>query len=293
MRRAALIYNPKAGRRGRGLAAVVAALRQSGFAAEPMATGFPGAATEIAREQAAGGESEVVFTLGGDGTVREAAAGLLGTDVPLGILPGGTVNLLGRTLGLPRDPTAAAHASGTLVPRDLDVGLAGGHPFLMMVSIGLDADLLSNLDLRLKRWLGQVGIGLQGLARWWGYGYPTLEIEVDGERLTGSFATVANIPFYGGPFRMAPDARPDDGRLDLMLFQGYGRRAALSFVHDLVRGTHTRRPDVIVRPVREVLFHGGEAMALQVDGDAARQSCPVAVRLAPEKLRVLVPGERT
>lgn len=291
MRRAALIYNPKAGRRGRGLSAIVAALSQSGFEVEPIATGFPGAATGIAREQAAGGENEVVFTLGGDGTVREAAAGLLGTEVPLGILPGGTVNLLGRALGLPRDPQVAARASGALVPRALDVGLAGGHPFLMMVSIGLDAQLLSSLDLRLKRWLGQLGIGLQGLAHWWGYGYPALEVEADGERLAGSFAVVANIPFYGGPFRMVPGARPDDGHLDLMLFQGYGRRATLSFVHDLVRGTHTRRPDVIVRPVHEVAFHGGEAMALQVDGDAARQACPVAVRLAPEKLWVLVPGD--
>lgn len=290
MRRAALIYNPKAGRRGRRLDAVVEALRQSGFAAEPLATSFPGAATGIAREQAAGGQVEVVFALGGDGTLREAAAGLLGTEMPLGILPGGTVNLLGRSLGLPRDAVEAARTSGGLVPRDFDVGLAGDYPFLMMVSIGLDAELLANLDLRLKRWLGQVGIGLQGLAQWWGYGYPRLEIEADGERLAGSFATVANIPFYGGPFRMVPGARPDDGRLDLMLFQGQGRLATLSFLRDLLRGTHARRPDVVLRPVHEVLFHGGETLALQVDGDACRQGCPVAVRLAPQKLRVLAPA---
>src|SRR6185295_10693296 len=67
---------------------------------------YPGHATELAREQ--GRELEVVFVFGGDGTMREAAAGLLGSPAALGLIPGGTVNVLGLSLGLPREPVAAA-----------------------------------------------------------------------------------------------------------------------------------------------------------------------------------------
>jgi diacylglycerol kinase (ATP) len=126
MRRAALIYNPTAGRQrhARVLDAVLANLRQGGFDVEPVLTGGPGQATRLAREQAEG-RAEAVLAFGGDGTVREGAAGLLGTDATLGILPGGTVNVLARSLGLPRDPVAAARLLGRLKVQKLDVGLVG------------------------------------------------------------------------------------------------------------------------------------------------------------------------
>jgi diacylglycerol kinase (ATP) len=242
----------------------------------------------LARAAAAEG-MQAVFALGGDGTVRETAAGLLGSEVPLGILPGGTVNVLARALGLPRDAVTAARRSGALVPRALDVGLAGSQPFLMMVSAGLDSHLLSHLDLRLKRWLGQAGIGLQGLSDWWRYPYPPLQLEADGVLHQASFAAVSNIPLYGGTFRLAPAALPDDGKLDLVLFRGSGRRATLRFVLALARGAHVGRQDVTVLQVREVTIRGPEGTPFQVDGDAAAERCPVTIRLAEERLHVLVP----
>ncbi len=104
MRPAGLIYNPAAGRHqlGQRVPALLEALGASGFAAQALPTSGPGNATRIARDRAAAGD-EVVFAFGGDGTVREAAAGLLDSTTALGILPGGTTNVLARALRLPLD----------------------------------------------------------------------------------------------------------------------------------------------------------------------------------------------
>ena len=290
MRRAALIYNPRSGRQrhARVLDAILAVLRAGGFAVDPVPTAFPGEATELARERSR--EAEVVFAFGGDGTMREAAAGLLGAPAALGVLPGGTANLLARALGLPPDPVKTAGVLVRLQARPLDVGLAGEHPFLMMASAGLDASTLAVLDTRLKWRFGKSAIVYQGVCEWWRYPYPQLAITADGEPLTATFAAVLNIPFYGGSFRLAPAARPDDGWLDLVAFRGTGRAATLAFILDLLRSAHLRRRDVEVRRVREAVFAAPAGAPAQIDGDVCQERLPLAVRLAPQRLLVLAPG---
>jgi diacylglycerol kinase family enzyme len=161
----------------------------------------------------------------------------------------------------------------------------------MMVSAGLDARVLSVLDTGLKRRFGQAGILFQGLAEWWRYPFHDLTLTADGRPLAATFAAVANIPLYGGPYRLVPDARPDDGRLELLLFRG-GRAATLAFAADLLRGgRHIRRRDVTVVSVQEVILEGPPGLAAQVDGDLCREALPVTIRLARETLRVLAPPE--
>jgi diacylglycerol kinase (ATP) len=294
VRRVALIHNPAAGQtrrlgqRGRGLDALLDTLRAAGAEVELRPTAGPGDATELARAAAAAG-FEAVFALGGDGTVREVATGLLGSGVPLGILPGGTVNLLAQALGLPGDPLAAAALLPRLTPRRLDVGLAGATPFLMMVSAGLDASVLGMIDGTLKRWFGRSAIAGHALLEWWRYPYHQLELTADGRPLTASFAAVSNIPLYGGPYRLVPDARPDDGRLKLITFQATGRRATLAFTFDVLRTAHVRRRDVFIQDVEEVVLAGPPGAAAQVDGDVCRERLPLRIRLAPDLLHVLAP----
>ncbi|HYO13954.1 MAG TPA: diacylglycerol kinase family protein [Thermoanaerobaculia bacterium] len=291
MRRAALIYNPTSGRQRhvRTLDVILANLKGGDFDVEPVPTAFPGQAEELARERARAG-AEVVIAYGGDGTAREVAAGLLGTPVALGVLPGGTANLLALALGLPRDPIRAASVLGKAPARPIDVGIAGESPFLMMASTGVDASVLAVQDTRLKWRFGKPAIVYQSLVGWWRYHYPALEVVVDGERLEASFAAVANIPYYAGPFRLAPDARPDDGLFELVLFRGTGRLATLSFTADLLRwSAHVRRKDVVIRRVREVSFEGPAGAAAQIDGDLCRETLPLQVRLAPDRLTVLAP----
>lgn len=293
MTRSVLIYNPTAGRQRHAelLDPILAALRKGGLDVEPVPTGGPGQATVLARERAEAG-AECVIAFGGDGTVREVAAGLLAspdTDAALGILPGGTVNLLGLSLGLPRDPLAAAKLLPRLRPQAIDVGLVNEAPFLMMISAGLDSSVLAALDTRLKWRFGKGAILWQGLREWWRYPYPRFQILADGEPFEASFVAVSNIPYYGGAYALAPGARPHDGRLDLVLFRGGGRLETIGFATDLLRGAHVRRADVTVRHVQEVVFESPSGAIAQIDGDVCEERLPLTVRIAPRPLRVMAP----
>jgi len=308
MRRAALIYNPIAGRGRleRVLDAVLRTCRREGFELEPVPTAAPGQATELAGQLAREGRVEAVFALGGDGTAREVACGLLGSQTHLGILPGGTANLMALTLGLPRDPVAAAAVLCHASARPFDVGLAGASAFLMMISAGLDARALAAVDRGFKTRLGKTAVLLQGVREWWRYGFPEIEVTADGKRLPpATFLAVCNIPYYGGSYRMAPGARDDDRRFELVSFHGSGRLATLAFLLGVISGRHIRRRDVGVRVVEEVVFTVPQEAGVQVDGDAfaagtadssggpgaaATGGTSIHVRLAPETLLVLAPA---
>lgn len=288
MRSAVLIHNPAAGRgRAHNLVdSILDALRGSGYDAEAWPTTAAGSATQQARDAAAGG-AEAVFAFGGDGTLREAAFGLLGTPAALGFIPGGTINVMALAFGIPSRAVLAAEAMGAARVQEFDVGLCNGEPFLMQASAGIDAEFIRRLDPRLKRTLSKAALLPAALSALAAYRYPRIELVADGEALECSFAAVCNIPFYGGRFLIQPEARPDDGKLDLVVFRGRGRLATLGFARDLLFGRHLRRPDVETRQVDEVELLGPPQLPAQIDGDAFRGEMPLRVRLAPDRLRVL------
>lgn len=284
---AILIYNPKAGRwrNQRTVDELLHELSTDGPEVEAQATTEPGEATALAR-RAAALHAPVVFALGGDGTLREVAAGLLGTDTVLGPLPGGTTNVVTQALGLPSAPLAAARALKTLPARDMDVGLCGAEPFLMQASLGLDAHVMEAVPPLAKRWLGRGAVGVWAAKGWLEYDFAEFELLVDGHPVSATFAAVCNLPFYGGRVRLVPQARADDGVLDVLLFHGAGRRAAAGFGRDLLSGRHLERADVSVLRAREVVLTDPD-VPLQIDGDAVPNRLGTEIRLAPSRLRIL------
>ncbi len=290
MRSAALIFNPKSGRQfaTRLVPRLLEILGQGGFDVEPCPTAGPGDATHLARSAAAAGK-EVVFALGGDGTLREAAAGLIGTESALGPLPGGTANVLTIALDVPRKPILAARALVRGSIRSMDVGTAGDEPFLMMVSGGLDAVVMSQQNSELKRRFGSAAIALSGMGHWWRYQYPEIELRLDGEIERVTFFSASNIRQYAGPFRLAPDADYADGLFDVVLFRGRGRWVVPSFAMALTLGRHTRRPDLEIRKVSELEILGPLPNGLQIDGDVIPVELPMPLRVAGAALKVLTP----
>ena len=292
MRRAVLIWNPRAGqRRARRALAEIRRVLESGFELSLEPTSGPDHCRAVAR-RALDEKLDVFFVLGGDGTLRVAAGVLAGSEVAIGALPGGTTNVVAGALGLPADPVAAARALLTAAPTFLDLGQSNGEPFLMQLSGGLDAQVMAHVDLRTKKWLGKGAVAIAGLREWFRYRFPRFTFEIDGETARTIEATgfvVANLPQYAGQFTIVPGASAFDRRLDLLLFHGRRRRDAVGFAFDLARGRHLARSDVEVRSFRELRLVSPAALQLQADGDAFVAAAPLTVTLAPERLQILAP----
>jgi diacylglycerol kinase family enzyme len=288
--RAVLLFNPRAGqRRGRrDFPAIVHELGRT-WSLRPLPTAGPEHCRELASRAARDGV-DAVFVLGGDGTLRLAAAALAGTATALGALPGGTTNVVAGALGLPGDPVAAARALARPERRQLDVGRCGDERFLMQVSGGLDARVMARVDPRWKRRLGKLAVAAAGLRAWASYDFPVFELEVDGRPVAASGFVVANLARYAGVFEIVPGASAEDRQLELLLFHGRHRRAALGFALDLARGRHLERGDVEVGPVGRVRLLGPPRAELQADGDPFVAPLPVDLELAAERLTVLVPA---
>lgn len=184
----------------------------------------------------------LVCALGGDGTTRSVAAALAGTEVPLGLLPGGTGNLLARNLGLPLDGIEAAFVAalerGT---RRIDVGrvrLDGGEPdiFLVMCGVGMDAGALDETPDAAKKALGWPSYligGLRQLAR------PGIAVRVRGAEPFSQHVRsvlVGNCGTLQGGVALMPEASPDDGRLDLLAFAPEGAAGWVRVLAAIVTG---------------------------------------------------------
>lgn len=293
MRSAVLIFNPKSGRQVAAHKApkVESILRQGGFDLTLQPTSGPGDATRLAREAAAS-SIEVAFAMGGDGTLREVAAGLLGTSTALGPLPAGTTNVLALALGIPREAEAAARLLPEVPTQEIDVGQVAGEPFLMLASCGIDAAVMARQDGRWKKRLGKVSVGLTAARQWLAYGYPTYRLRIAGREVSTEFFAACNIPFYGGAFRLAPHADFTDRLLDLVTFTGHGPMATLGLARDLALGRHLKRRDVEVIRIEAVTVESDRPLLVQVDGDVITAEPPVELGLFPERLRVLMPAPR-
>jgi len=235
-----LIVNPQAGRKG-GLATngatlddVRAALAAHSIAPDIEETMGPGHATELARAAALAGYDGVIAA-GGDGTTREAAIGLLGSGVPLGVMPLGSFMNVERMLGIPRDLQGAAAVIAGGEVAAIDVGRAGQTYFLEAAGVGIDAALFRYTNqLDQVRWAAlahaaRVAVGYRPQRvvvqlDWW-----TVEMDA-------LMVTVANGPYCGASFSVAPGAVADDHQFDVRI---YGPMSKWGLLRRLLRSNPT------------------------------------------------------
>ena len=241
-----LIVNPTAGagRAAKLLGAVEAELRGMGLRFRVERTTLDGARARV-RARGAAAAGEIVAAMGGDGLTGAVAGELRDGAGVLAVLPGGRGNDFARKLGIPADPVAACALLAAARERRIDLAAVDGRTYLGILSAGLDSDAnrLAN-ENRLP--LGTARLRLRGPARAGRAGSPRAgPSTVDGEQreFDGYSVAVANSGVYGSGMYLVPDARLDDGLLDVVLVRGRSPSAATSPTCPKVfKGTHVDEP---------------------------------------------------
>lgn len=264
-----------------------------------------GHATEFASEAAAQG-FDVVAVFGGDGTLNEAANGIVGTDVALAPLPGGSTNVFARTLGLPDHPvdalrlTLEALSAGSI--HRIGVGTVNGRAFLFHTGIGWDARLVRQVEKRshLKRRLGHglfIWAGIETWFRLYDRTVPHFRVTHDDGTTTerGCFAVVQNSnPYtYVGrrPFNLSPDVTLD-GPLTAMTLTELKSAPFIKLMSATLRSRDAMQRSAIVDYHPDVssltveMFH---PVPYQVDGDDLGDTERLEFRHVPDALDLVVP----
>ena len=251
-------------------------------------------ARELARTAASRGDDRVVV-VGGDGTVSAVASGLVGSSCALAIIPGGSGNDFGRALGVPVAPAAAARLAATGVARPVDVGEIRfdrdrGY-FVNVASFGFDAHVAQHAQASCLRFGGTFRY-LVGMLRTLRRLRPSrVQIDLDGRQLERSvlLLAVANGACYGGGLRIAPDARLDDGYLDLCVVRGLSPAAVLGLLPRVYWGGHRHHPGVELLRCQRAQVWGPAGLPGQADGERL-PALPATFSLRPSALRCVAPS---
>jgi diacylglycerol kinase (ATP) len=291
-RRLLAIRNPHSGGGGykRDLPLIMGALRGLGYQVDERATQGEGDGTRLARAGVDEG-FDLVCAIGGDGTVNEIINGLAGTDVPLAIIPTGTVNVLAMELGIPLDPPDAVRLLEAGTVSWIDLGLAGERYFGLMAGVGMDAAVVASLSPLMKRAFKEAAFAVQGFANYLTKEEPRIRVTCEERSVEGYFAVFGNASNYGGGFGITPLADMRDGLLDVCVLKDKSFLSTVSYWTAALISAHLKHPKVEyfrTEAAEIVTVEAGKEVLVQTDGEMAGR-LPLTCSVVPRALRVVVP----
>jgi len=247
---------------------------------------------------------------GGDGTINEVINGLAGSQVALGLLPGGTANILARDMGLPLNPVRAARELSRWSPRRIPLGKATWciekasineapaekeqltRYFVSVAGIGFDAHVVYKLSLEMKLSWGVAGYVMEALRQAFRYPFQGFRCRTDGgpDRIA-TFAAVQRAGNYGGWLHLAPDARFFDDRFTLCLFKSHNRARYFLYAGLVLARQHFQLSDVELSETRKLCCAAqvaGETIRFELDGELVG-TLPATFEIVPDALTLLAP----
>ena len=290
--RVLLIVNPASRRGARVRDRAIRAFADAGVECDVMPTEAPGHAAVLAT--AHGHKYEAVFTLGGDGTVMEVLGALAHHGPPVGILAGGTANVVARSLRIPLNP---ARAIPILLRGDearLDLGRLGdGRRFAIGVGVGLDATMIAEAPAKLKKRFGFMAYVIAGYKAVLRNQRFALRLTVDGEvfDLTASAVLIANFGAVLNDLVAFGDGIVhDDGKLDACVFSPKNLWDALRILWRMIRKDFRPDPCLFYKSGHEFRVETVPWMPSQADGELLTGT-PLTVSVDPLAGRLLIPGK--
>ncbi len=264
-------------------------------------TDCPGHATTLAQDAAQSGY-DCIVAVGGDGTVNEVVEGLAKLpdtfNPTLGIVGLGTGNDLIKTLGIPLDPRQAIERLRTGSEKQIDLGSAHyvdfqGTPqqryFANIAALGFAADVVAATNT-MGKWLRGTLPYLLGLAKTFAiFRNQPMRINYDGRTWQGmsSMAVIANCQYFGGGMKVAPQADPSDGLLDLVILENLSKAELARHFPKVYRGDHLQIPQVKTLRARQIEINSETTCLFQLEGDVVGTT-PVTLSVVPGRLTVIV-----
>lgn len=249
---------------------------------------------EDGQEKALRAINEGVGTLlvaGGDGMINSIGSVLIGADVALGAIPTGSGNGFARHFDIPLDPARAVKALARAGSKPIDVGFANGHPFFVTCSLAWDAALVDAFEKSPVR--GILPYVFAAVYEFFEYHPLPFEMILDGQETLHiddlQLCTIANLTQYGGGARIAPGAKSDDGKLQLVTVRRQDFHKVLPMVGKMFDGTIDRLSGIETRPFKELTVRRKKEGPMQLDGELLSAPSEVHIHVQPRALNVLVP----
>jgi YegS/Rv2252/BmrU family lipid kinase len=232
---------------------------------------------------------EIPVVISGDGLIGAVGGAMAGSEIPLGIVPGGRGNDLARVLGIPDDPAGAVAVLAAGETRRIDVGEANGKRFLGIVSVGFDseANRLANETGFLRGNLVYAYAALRTLLSW-KPGRFTVRVDDERIRFTGYSVSVANSRAFGGGMYIAPNAELDDGEFDIVTVGEVGKLRFVGNLPKVFKGTHVDEDEVRVFRAPHLELTASRPFPVYADGEHITD-LPASLRILPRALGVLAP----
>lgn len=243
--------------------------------------------------QAVSERVDVVLVAGGDGTVGLVGGVLARSRVALGVIPVGSGNGFARHFGIPLSVGAALRSLLEGREMRIDVGVVDGRPFLVTCSMAWDAAIVRSFNRMPVR--GIIPYVFAGVTEFIGYEPQEIRVEMEtGERINFPdplVFTIANLTQFGGGALIAPQAKPDDGCLELVVALQQDVTVLAANLGRLFNGTVHEIPEVIHRKFRKMIVRRRKPTPVQVDGDLVDTRAETQVSVMPGALTVLVPAK--
>jgi len=303
-RRVYIVANPAAGQSTIDIKQLNALFQAADIEWEVLFTKGEGDAEKLTRRALEEG-ADVIAAYGGDGTVAEVGGAMLGTGVPLAILPGGTANVMSVELGIPQNfgDAVSILCDENLTLRPIDIGKVDDRHFILRVSMGLEARMVEGADRTLKDRFGSLAYALSALKAIAAPELLHFEFVIDGQNISedGIACVVANSANLGrAGMQLSPDVNVSDGLLDIFVVNN----TSLPTVMSLLSGILSSEPKVALaeevgaepsqpRPIRhwqakEVTIQCAPVSSVQCDGEMIGET-PMQICIVPDALKVVIP----
>jgi diacylglycerol kinase (ATP) len=289
------IFNPRSGHNAKNphlLERARAFIRDRSLDADVVLTERPRHATELARRAVSDG-CGLVVAIGGDGTLNEVAAGLVGTPAVFGLIPCGSGNGLGRHLGIPGPGKGAFRTLVEGRVRTIDTGQVNGIPFFNAMGFGFDAEIADRFNHLTRR--GLPSYVRTTLGAFFNYRPQPCLIRngVASLQTTAFLLTVANSDQYGNDCYIAPGAQVDDGQLDLTVIKRANILTAAPLAARLFLKRIDGSPSVARLRGAHFTIERATPGLIHTDGETHHTGALLEITVRPGSLRIMVPGPAT